>query len=107
MAPGAIRWRRRRFGRGPREGRLAQVTLAGAEIFHAQGKRAQEGLLCGSGIVVASEPYVGAGDCRVFDPERLRATGAVAAWVTAEGLRWRQANPPGHWRLWWGGTQPQ
>ncbi len=93
---------------GPREGRLAQVKLAGAEIFHAQGKRAQEGLICGGGgIVVASEPYVGGGDCRVFDPERLRATGAVAAWVMAEGLRWRQANPPGHWRLWWGGTRPQ
>ncbi len=105
---GRDQWEAAMLWPGTRESRLAKASLAGQDIYHAQGKRAQEGIGCQEGdIVVSSEPFEPTGACRVLDPAQLRVTGAMAGWVTKNGLLWRQANPPGHWRIWWGGKRPQ
>jgi competence protein ComEC len=62
-------------------GRLRRMQAGPVELVHVIGKRAAEKLAgeCEAGqIVIASVPLDLEGECEVFDPRRLRRTGALA-----------------------------
>ncbi|MDJ0821439.1 MAG: ComEC/Rec2 family competence protein [Paracoccaceae bacterium] len=93
---------------GPNAGRLAQAALDGTDVVHVQGKRAAEAFDgCTPGqIVVASTELPGRVECDVFDPDRLRQTGAIAIWLSPEGHRVvTDADRSG--RRLWHGAAPQ
>lgn len=71
-------------GRG-KGGAVWRMRWSGGEVVHVTGKRAAEGFAeCMAGqVIVAPVTLDLRGDCAVFDPERLAATGAVA--LTARG----------------------
>jgi len=83
------------------EERTARITLAGLRVTHLQGSRAAQafGGCDGSELVVSSVDLPEITGCDIYDPERLRNTGAVAVWLTTEGPRIVTA--AGH-RLWHG-----
>ncbi|EEX14632.1 competence protein [Citreicella sp. SE45] len=83
------------------EERTARITLAGLRVTHLQGSRAAQafGGCDGSELVVSSVDIPEIPGCDIYDPERLRATGAVAVWLTPQGPRIVTA--AGH-RLWHG-----
>ena len=87
---------------GSREGRVATARIGGVEVVHLQGKRAGQDFdgCRGGRIVVSSVPIAVTGDCQVFDPERMKATGAVALWIGAEGPEWKTAAEVSGRRLW-------
>ncbi len=77
--------------------------VAGREIIHLSGKRALAAFgRCSAGqIVVSSTPVPDTlGPCDVFDPLRLRQTGAVAMWITGTGLVPHTARQAAGTRLW-------
>ena len=89
---------------GAREGRLARAETESVSLIHVQGKRAAQALNgCSSGqIVVSNVDIAPRGGCRVFDPARLKSTGAVAIWPTADGLRVVTSAEVSGQRLWHG-----
>ena len=92
---------------GDADNRLWRIGFAGGEIVHVQGVRAGRRLqtCTADQIVVSSVDLPDLAGCRVLDPARLRRTGSIAVWRDEDGLRWQQAAPEGHWRLWHGGTR--
>ncbi|WP_375173287.1 ComEC/Rec2 family competence protein [Pseudooceanicola sp.] len=75
--------------------------VAELPLHHLRGKRAAAGANCAQGeIMVMTHPPSAPLPCEVFDPKRLRATGAVALRVTEEGLDVRTAREVAGRRLW-------
>ncbi|MEP3786524.1 ComEC/Rec2 family competence protein [Ascidiaceihabitans sp.] len=75
-------------GRWPGEGGRLQVTHIGSvELVHVIGKKAASAVLdCDARqLLVASAPLKISG-CPVYDPQRLRQTGAVALFAKGDGL---------------------
>jgi competence protein ComEC len=89
------------FARWPRSGE--GLLLGGQSIVHLAGKAAAAGFTgCAGGeIVVANHRLSGTtGDCLVFDPQKLRSTGAVAILPGPDGLRFRSVRDVTGDRLW-------
>nr|WP_300032343.1 ComEC/Rec2 family competence protein [uncultured Roseobacter sp.] len=88
-------------GRWPEDG--AGRLPGGITLVHLSGKKATESFTgCVPGqIIVANNdlPVLPAG-CEVFDPERLRATGAVALMPEGDGLRTVTVRDVTGHRLW-------
>ncbi|WP_448326605.1 ComEC/Rec2 family competence protein [Sulfitobacter sp. M13] len=91
QAQAAARWR-------------ARLKLGGAEVIHLSGKRARTafGDCQASQIVVlsvmADSPL--RGGCKIFDPERLRATGSVALKINKGQVTMQTARQKAGARLW-------
>lgn len=88
---------------GPKGDR--QAVLAGRPLVHLSGKGAAtraEAACAGGGIVIlAGRPDAKpAGRCLLLDERTLSRSGARAAYVTAEGLRWITADDAEGARLW-------
>ncbi|EIE52278.1 ComEC/Rec2 family protein [Citreicella sp. 357] len=79
--------------------RTARIQLAGLRVTHLQGKRAAEAFKgCPiPEIVVSSVDLPEMPGCDVYDPKRLRDTGAVAVWLGEDGARFVTASGA---RLW-------
>ncbi|MEH6673187.1 MAG: ComEC/Rec2 family competence protein [Sulfitobacter sp.] len=91
QAQAAARWR-------------ARLKLGGAEVIHLSGKRARTafGDCQASQIVVLSvmaDPPL-RGGCKIFDPERLRATGSVALKINKGQVTMQTARQKAGARLW-------
>ena len=86
--------------------RLAEAASEVGPVIHVQGKRAAELLTrCEAGqIVVSSVEIAINGECRVFDPVTLGASGSVALWSTSDGLRVETARERAGQRLWLGAS---
>jgi len=86
-------------------GRLPIFEASGLRILHVTGKRAAAELTaCEKGeIVVSAVPLTLKGACRLFDPARLRQTGAVA--LGRQGMR--TTRDPARARLWSGTRRDQ
>ena len=86
-------------------GQLPMFETSGLRILHVTGKRtAAELTSCEKGeIVVSAVPLTLKGDCLLFDPARLRQTGAVA--LGPKGMR--VTRDPAHARLWSGARRHQ
>lgn len=71
------------------EGAVARAEVAGLRVTLARGKTGLAAITgCdGAVILIATEPVEDPRPCLVLDLERLRMTGAVAAYAEAEGLR--------------------
>lgn len=84
-------------GRGT-GGAIWRMRWSGGELVHLTGKRAAQGFSeCSAGQVIVAPVALGLrGDCAVFDPERLAATGAVA--LTKRGTETARARTGA--RLW-------
>ncbi len=95
----AARWR----GRLPGAGKV--------QVLHLSGKRAVAGFTgCDpGGIVVASVEFaaVNAPDCEVFDPARLKQTGAIAIYREAQNWRMITARALAGERLWTNWPKPE
>ncbi|MDA7424569.1 ComEC/Rec2 family competence protein [Thalassococcus lentus] len=88
--------------------RRAQVSLGPWSLVHLQGKRAVAAYQgCeGEQILVASVAFELKGACRVFDPSRLKQSGAVALWLSDGQLRIKTAASVSGRRL-WNGADPR
>jgi len=75
--------------------------VADMPLTHLRGKRAAAGARCEAGeVIVLTHPAPDPLPCEVFDPRRLRETGAVALRLTATGLDMRTAREVAGRRLW-------
>jgi competence protein ComEC len=75
--------------------------VSGVPLRHLRGKRAAAGAGCQSGeVVVLTHPPPEPLPCEVFDPRRLRQTGAVALKFGAEGMEVTTAREVAGRRLW-------
>lgn len=74
---------------GGAQDRTARIALAGLQLTHLQGKRAAGAFAgCeGRELVVSSVDLPAMPGCDIYDPKRLRGTGAVAIWLEPEGPR--------------------
>ncbi|MFK7745434.1 MAG: ComEC/Rec2 family competence protein [Roseobacter sp.] len=91
QAAAAARW--------PEKGALAGGTL----LQHLSGKRAVaafDGCATGQIIVASVEMSTASQDCDIYDPVRLRSTGAIAVHQTANGLRLISVRDVTGTRLW-------
>ena len=88
---------------GGTSGPRVSADLPGLRVTHLRGKRAVTAFSgCeGQEIVVSSTDMPAVPGCEVFDPRRLRDTGAVALWLTDTGPRIVTAAQSGR-RLWTG-----
>jgi competence protein ComEC len=78
-------------------------TLGPVQLRHLSGKRAVEGFegCAPDQIVIASAEMRGRGfDCEVYDPERLRNTGAIAIYLRGDALKLRSVRDVTGSRLW-------
>ncbi|MBM2291203.1 ComEC/Rec2 family competence protein [Sulfitobacter pseudonitzschiae] len=85
--------------------RTKLATVGQVELVHLIGKRA----LAGFGrctpqqvVVVSITPEGPLGDCDVYDPKRLRTTGAIALVQGRDGIRLRTARQVAGDRMWSG-----
>jgi competence protein ComEC len=85
--------------------RTKLATVGHVELVHLIGKRA----LAGFGpctprqvVVVSITPEGPLGDCDVYDPKRLRTTGAIALVQGRDGIRLRTARQVAGDRMWSG-----
>lgn len=89
---------------GPKNAR--QSTIGGRALIHLTGKAAPAGVsaACRDGALIVLNTRIGeggmSGACRIFDQRRLRRTGSIAAYVTADGLRIVTARDLSGWRYW-------
>lgn len=88
--------------------RTKLATVGQVELVHLIGKRA----LAGFGpctpqqvVVVSITPEGPLGDCDVYDPKRLRTTGAIALVQGRDGIRLRTARQVAGDRMWSGWAQ--
>ena len=73
----------------------------GVAIRHLTGKRAAASARCNEGeILVLNKPPPEGLPCEVFDPLRLRVTGAVALTLTPDGLQVKTTRDRAGRRLW-------
>ncbi|MCA0944364.1 ComEC family competence protein [Salipiger pacificus] len=90
-------------------GRLRFARVEGVEVLHVSGRRAAGTVSgCGgAGILVANVPVAAVQGCEIFDPERLRATGAVAFRRGPGGLEMEisRRHPPRLWQSGGAGSQ--
>ena len=89
--------------------RVARAHVFGMDILHLQGTRAARSVTgCQSGeILVSSVDLDLRGDCRIFDPSRLRDSGSVAVWMKETGPSVVTDRDLSGWRLWNGGKPVQ
>ena len=91
---------------GETESRAPRIELAGLTITHLQGKRAAEAFAgctgAASQMVVSSVDLPDISGCEIYDPARLRETGAIAVWLGPQGPRVVTASGA---RLWHGGAR--
>ncbi|WP_339767287.1 ComEC/Rec2 family competence protein [uncultured Pseudosulfitobacter sp.] len=85
--------------------RTKLATVGQIELVHLIGKRALAGFgPCATGqvVVLSVTPDAPLGDCDVFDPKRLRTTGAIALVQGRDGIRLRTARQVAGDRMWSG-----
>lgn len=99
----ANQWAAAQRWQTPSQSRIKQLSIGTADLYHIQGKRALaafSGCQAGDLVVVT----VAAGTdwaCAVYDPRKLRATGALALDITADGkLQISTAREVSGRRLW-------
>ncbi|THH38856.1 ComEC family competence protein [Aliishimia ponticola] len=83
--------------------RAARAALAGVPLWHVTGKKAAAAAPdCTAGILVSNQPVPRQSpDCALFDPDRLKSTGAVALYLVPGGqLVVRTARDVAGERLW-------
>ena len=75
--------------------------VEGVPIRHLTGKRAAASARCNEGeILVLNKAQPEGLPCEVFDPLRLRVTGAVALTLTPDGLQVKTTRDHAGRRLW-------
>lgn len=79
------------------------VLPQGAVLRHLSGKRAVEGFDgCETGHIIVASVQMGVtdGDCEIYDPDRLRNTGAIAIHPMRDGLKLVSVRDVTGTRLW-------
>lgn len=96
----ADRWQKSGKGYDTKGVRMAK--LGSYRLFHIQGKRALSGFKgCKSGdLVISSVQIDGTWPCRIFDPKRLRRTGALAVHVEEGKMQVMTSRHASGSRLW-------
>ncbi|UOA27548.1 ComEC/Rec2 family competence protein [Pseudosulfitobacter sp. DSM 107133] len=94
-----------RWQGAPQAPRTKLATVGPVELVHLIGKRALAGFgpcMPGQLVVLSVTPEAPLGDCDVYDPERLRTTGAIALVQGRNGIRLRTARQVAGDRMWSG-----